>query len=325
MKELSVEEKAQRYDEAIEIARYWEKNPTVWSSDDICQKLFPELKESEDEKIRKDIITLVKDWWDRVNKDNISTKEQMLTWLEKQVPAYLSHDDEIMIRQLTEYFTTGKGLQNTNNTVVEWLTDVKRKLEKQAEQKEYTFKSIPRLLDMIEPTDRAKAYCQKLIDTLAKEEYNIDVKIVEDVLKGWNGEDVPMAVMDEQKLADNVDNLHQYLYGDEQKPVEEIKGNNGGISPNPEWSEEDEDMIYKATAVLNKLCASKEDFVWANSTLVKVFNWLKSLKDRCSKQWKPSEEQMLAINTAINVLGKGTLSGKQLIELQEQFKKLREE
>ena len=56
-------------------------------------------------------------------------------WLEKQVPAYQSHDDEIMIRQLTEYFTTGKGLQNTNDTVVEWLEDVKRKLEKQGEKK----------------------------------------------------------------------------------------------------------------------------------------------------------------------------------------------
>ena len=51
MKELSIEEKAKRYDEAIERARYWEKNPTVWSSDDICQKLFSELKESEDERV----------------------------------------------------------------------------------------------------------------------------------------------------------------------------------------------------------------------------------------------------------------------------------
>ena len=41
--------------------------------------------------------------------------------------------------------------------------------------------------------------------------------------------------------------------------------------------------------------------------------------------WEPSEEQMMAIDTAINVLGKGTLSGKQLIELQEQLKKLKEE
>ena len=78
-------------------------------------------------------------------------------------------------------------------------------LEKQGEQKEYTFKSIPRLLDMIEPTDRAKAYCQKLIDTLAKEGYNTDTKIVEEVLKGWNGENIPMAIMDEQKPINKIE------------------------------------------------------------------------------------------------------------------------
>jgi hypothetical protein len=32
---------------------------------------------------------------------------------------------------------------------------------------------------------------------------------------------------------------------------------------------------------------------------------------------------MLAINTAINVLGKGTINGKYLIELHEQLKKLK--
>ena len=36
-------------------------------------------------------------------------------------------------------------------------------------------------------------------------------------------------------------------------------------------------------------------------------------------RWIPSEKQMIAIDTAINVLGKGTLNGKQLIELQEQL------
>ena len=40
-------------------------------------------------------------------------------------------------------------------------------------------------------------------------------------------------------------------------------------------------------------------------------------------QWKPSDEQMLAVNTAINVIGKGTLTGKLLIELYEDLKKLR--
>ena len=42
---------------------------------------------------------------------------------------------------------------------------------KQVKPKEYTFKSLPRLLDMIKPTSKAKAYCQKLIDTLVEEGY----------------------------------------------------------------------------------------------------------------------------------------------------------
>lgn len=58
----------------------------------------------------------------------------------------------------------------------------------------------------------------------------------------------------------------------------------------------------------------------------KKWNWLESLKEKVApqKQWKPSDEQMLAINTAINTLGKGTLNGKQLIELREELQKLRE-
>ena len=68
-----------------------------------------------------------------------------------------------------------------------------------AKQKEYTFKSLPRLLEMIEPSSRAKAYCQKLIDTLIEEGYPADAKIVGECLKQMNGEDVPMAVMDENK------------------------------------------------------------------------------------------------------------------------------
>ena len=74
----------------------------------------------------------------------------------------------------------------------------------------------------------------------------------------------------------------------EQKPVE--------------WSEEDEDMRYKATAVLNKLCASNKEFVFAHSTLVKVFSWLKSLRPQ--KKWKPSEEMLEALYRATPALVK---------------------
>lgn len=194
MKELSIEEKVQRYDEALKVAKDIRSGKAAYipNGTTVIEAIFPELKESEDEKIRKiisDILLIDSDeireildannvlmqdinaWFEKqTNKDSQATLltftfddvlalqccmktvkkaqednelyEQLQSlhdrlhdayWIEKEVPFHLSHADEIMIRQLTEYFTTGKGLQNTNDTVVEWLEDVKRKLEKQSQ------------------------------------------------------------------------------------------------------------------------------------------------------------------------------------------------
>jgi len=134
MKEFSIEEKAKAYDELFVKAKtMMVENTNEVDGAKILTKLFPHLAESEDERIRKGLIQ----YFSTFTLDTFAGLEpkKILSWLKKQVPACLSHDDEIMIRQLTEYFTTGKGLQNTNDTVVEWLADVKRKLEKQGEQK----------------------------------------------------------------------------------------------------------------------------------------------------------------------------------------------
>ena len=141
----------QKYKHALDLAKQVYDAIISEQQKENISIIFPELAESEDEKIRK-IITLC---------------------LEECV-----HSDIIRDYEKEKCLAC---------------------LEKQGEPKEYTFKSLPRLLDMIEPTSRAKAYCQKLIDTLAKEGYNTDAKIVEEVLKGWNGDDVPLAIMDEQK------------------------------------------------------------------------------------------------------------------------------
>lgn len=62
MKELSIEEKAKRYDEAIETARKINIGegvaaPPNWT---VLEVVFPELKESDDERIRKEIISYLK-------------------------------------------------------------------------------------------------------------------------------------------------------------------------------------------------------------------------------------------------------------------------
>jgi len=134
MKELSIEEKAKAYDEALEKAKNYHSPETACNVRIAMENLFPELKESEDERIRREIIDFLRISANTFNADY----DNWIAWLEKQGECHISHDDKIMIKQLTEYFTTGHGLQNTNGTVVEWLNDVKEKLEKQGEQKPAT-------------------------------------------------------------------------------------------------------------------------------------------------------------------------------------------
>ena len=82
---MTQEEKAKAYDEALERAReYWETdndNTLDIKAKGTMEYLFPELKESEDEKIMKRIYNYINVTLD----DNESPeKEKWLAWLEKQ-------------------------------------------------------------------------------------------------------------------------------------------------------------------------------------------------------------------------------------------------
>lgn len=87
IKELTIEQKAQRYDEALERARKINSGDGIdtsngWST---CETIFPELKESEDERMRAMAIkavyapeaqSCIKSWG--INPDDV------IAWLEKQ-------------------------------------------------------------------------------------------------------------------------------------------------------------------------------------------------------------------------------------------------
>jgi hypothetical protein len=90
MKELSIEEKAKRYDEAIKKLRSLHDNyDTVSTLIDVKEELeniFPELAESEDEYILKGLISMCK----------TLGKTKWIAWLEKQgeqKPAAWSEED----------------------------------------------------------------------------------------------------------------------------------------------------------------------------------------------------------------------------------------
>ena len=86
----------QKYKEALEKARQFSKHPLQEDSSSIVEYIFPELKESEDEKIRKWLI----DWAKAVNWSEQFTisKEQVLAWLEKQKkPEDMVHITELKV------------------------------------------------------------------------------------------------------------------------------------------------------------------------------------------------------------------------------------
>jgi hypothetical protein len=81
MKELSIEEKAKRYDELKVTAQELEHDGCF---DKITLfDLFPELKESEDESIKKALIDYFR-WNPNSQLLNEFTNREVFTWLEKQ-------------------------------------------------------------------------------------------------------------------------------------------------------------------------------------------------------------------------------------------------
>lgn len=89
MKELSIEEKARAYDEALERVKELlsrcrnnrDRITMVYRVEDI-ESIFPELKKSEDEKIKEDLIQWISDFPDMIWSGHY--REDVITWLEKQ-------------------------------------------------------------------------------------------------------------------------------------------------------------------------------------------------------------------------------------------------
>ena len=88
MKELSIEDKAKRYDEAIERAKLWrnasnvDKIPTF--ANRVINEIFPELAESDNESIRKSITEFFKNYSENGTWKAIPDVTKWVAWLEKQ-------------------------------------------------------------------------------------------------------------------------------------------------------------------------------------------------------------------------------------------------
>ena len=78
---MTEKEKAKAYDEAIERAKKWHNIPNPIYCNIITEKIFPELKESEDKEIRKEIISILRNAYWTSNRNRFN---KLVAWLEKQ-------------------------------------------------------------------------------------------------------------------------------------------------------------------------------------------------------------------------------------------------
>ena len=270
----SIEEKARRYDEAIKTARKINSGEGVAAPPDwtICEVIFPELKESEDERIRKEMIETLKNEAHEFPSSIIAEKSKSwIAWLEKK-GEHANFRNKIQI---------GDKVTRNEDGVLVNLSQLKRVAKKQSEQK--TINGITKevcknkasavaflkstgimnengeLADeyKIEQGEQKPNFCHHEVDLSGcSEEY---CKAYYD---GWN----------------NCNQQHAQLEA-EQKSVE--------------WSEEDEKHLNRA---INILDASKT-YTTSPEKYEETINWLKFLKDRYT--WKPSNEQMNALSVAV--------------------------
>ena len=401
MKELSIEEKAKRFDESIARAKKLMETCNSTAVVGWCEYIFKELKffESEDEKIRKSLIDVISEWSEDTGFGRYNVpRNEVLAWLEKQKPTTdiqnLTWED---IEKIGDFINTVQN-ENPNGIGAECLyTDVlERFLDgKQTKQKpiNYADEEIVEavkdtsVLDMVESKLKAG---QWIIDTQDGEILHIN-KVLEHAyevtnLKGgsyevsrccietWNKpwtiqdaedgdvlfspshnllwlhkdeeqchacinlnyndslsiesdfvtpSDVSPAIKEQRDLLFQKIKEAGYEWDADKKELRVIIDWSKHIKYEPNspsiivenWSEEDDKMLIDAIGAVG----AADYYTYDDKQ--EIENWLKSLKEKLHPQWKPSDEQIQALQYQVYSTYKGSWQYRASKELLEQLKK----
>jgi hypothetical protein len=326
----SIKEKAKAYDRAIEELRgllecIHEDKCDIMEEDII--KIFPELKESEDERIRKELVQFFEEK-DEEDFEEWIPKAKVLAWFEKQgeqKPNYCHHEVDLSgcseeyrkayydgwnncnmqhsqckleLDDVVKCLINGMKFYYEDNEEATWGTDkwsmpvkhIIEVLEKQGEQKET-------LCDKCKKAQPSHS-CQDItalgrcaLEKQGEQKLTEFEKAVKQVMEE------AIECGDTRNLKADADMLLSLI----QKPA---------------WSKEDEE---RQQSCLNTLQA--KGIVGVTETVNS--KWLKSLKGRMQPQstWKPSDEQMDALHYVTNFDYGGHKAT--LVSLYEQLKKLK--
>lgn len=319
--------------EAIEVIKknYPHVNESGSQFETALRTLIPELKESEDKKIRRCISDVVKEYdWSHIYG---VTKEQCFAWIERQgkQSKWKPSKDEMDALYGLAYITN-KMDDKKDEAVTKLYQDLKREffngasyenmfpssyidsninVEKQGEQ---TIEEVARKVK--HDKEYAIAFLKSAgilnEDGQLAEEYRTEADTDKSEQNPAWSED------DETMLKRVIDFIPQCMtahgYNEYINWLESFKER---VQPQPkqDWSEEDEQTFIKSVEAL-------EDFY-----KFELADWLKEHKNQCLKpqnRWKPNELQMEQLGW-IAKQNKDNMIGKELMTLYQDLKKLREE
>ena len=305
MKELSKEEKAQAYDKAVEIiSDYYQKikysSISSASSDrEVLEKAFPQLKESEDEKIRKHLFEYFKERKEAGDIDETwygISYDKILSWLEKQGEPKPSSKMQVSENLYEHIRNTCACIDDAlSSETVSDITDFLSMAERSAQS----------AFDMIE-----KQCEQKNVGEIAKE-----------VCKD---KESAVAFLKSAEIMNEKGELAEQYRQDEQKPTNEEmkiilqteyeKGRADAIAEcQKEWSEEDGSMLYSVMETeqyMLDVVNGVKKFDVGNDDIRKAcaeeLNWLQDLKNRAltqpKQEWSEDDESMYT--RCVGILGK---------------------
>ena len=292
---MTTEEKAKAYDEALERARQIKNGENGWGYYDLTEitpaleKVFPELKKSDDERIRKHIFKFVDEQFPRHNEKE---KAKMLAWLEKQKEPEQDEGD------FTIYHPQKNGEGKYKCIPFSFYGSLA------------SFSNDKDLMDFLNECFYDKEECERWCEIENKPELpECKHKIKKDSVFDYLCESSD----DEKQKGQKPVVTHGETYRVDTLGTQQVIA--GKMPQKPaEWSEEDEKkMIFLERLI--KYNVPDGQYGWADGrkggfvTKSEAISMLKSLRP----SWKPSEEQM-------EILGR--FNDPVLKSLREQLKKL---
>ena len=294
---MDYEEKLRLAKEALDSGSY---------DKETIEYIFPELKESEDERIRKKVIATIHLYYGEPLEDEA---KEMIAWLEKQdgqkpagkVEPKFKVGDTVIVKPMSCHGKVFKGEPFMIIDIIEdnYVSD---------DGKTYSIS----LQDGWELVEQKPAYTK---------EYDFHgIKFIPKFAKGDIIKDKKCGEVSTIEDFSYDTGLYTYTYG--QFPIT-IQEQYELVEQKQEWGKEDEKIIRRIDSLLYSQCKIH------GSEYEEIHNWLKSLRPQ--NHWKPSDEQIEALEHFVRSIGESGYSSpydnntKLLYLLLEQLKKLREE